>query len=76
MTNYRSRKNDSYLILLRPKNIRTVTEIAASDTVRTNIYFGNNDLDTTSTQRPVAWDKQKRDIFIYGEIAPKTRDSY
>ena len=67
------RKNDSY-DPSKTQNIRTVTEIASSDTVRTNIYFGNDDLDTVNA-RPVAWDKQKRDIFIYGEIAPKTRDS-
>ena len=43
-------------------------------TVRTNLYFGSNDLETEKP-RETAWDKQKRDIFIYGEIAPKTRDS-
>ena len=67
------RKNDA-IDPSKTQNIRTVTEIASSDTVRTNIYFGNNDLDTVNP-RPVAWDKQKRDIFIYGEVAPKTRDS-
>ena len=67
------RKNDSY-DPSKTQNLRTVTEIAASDTVRTNIYFGNDDLDDTNP-RPVAWEKQKRDKFIYGEIAPKTRDS-
>ena len=58
----------------RTQEIRTVTEIASSDTVRTNIYFGNNDLETTRP-RQVAWDKQKRDVFIYGEATSKARDS-
>ena len=74
------KKND-YINITQPSNpktktqeIRTVTEIASSDTVRTNIYFGAGDLETVRP-RQVAWDKQKRDIFIYGEAAPKTRDS-
>lgn len=60
--------------LTKTQNLRTVTEIASSDTVRTNIYFGNGDLETVR-ERQVAWEKQKRDIYIYGEPAPKTRDS-
>ena len=74
------RKND-YTILTDPdprsrtQKVRTVTEIASSDTVRTDIYFGNRDIDEVRP-RQVAWDKQKRDIFIYGDPAPKTRDSY
>ena len=74
------KKND-YTILTDPdprsrtQRIRTVTEIASSDTVRTDIYFGNRDIDEVRP-RQVAWDKQKRDIFIYGDPAPKTRDSY
>ena len=73
------RKND-YINSIEPANptktqdIRTVTEIASSDTVRTNIYFGNDDLET-KRPREVAWDKQKRDIFIYGEPFSKARDS-
>ncbi|AIX42893.1 baseplate wedge initiator [Synechococcus phage ACG-2014f] len=67
--------NDNVFIdLTRTQDLRTVTEIASSDTVRTNIYFGNKDLDTLR-ERQVGWEKQKRDIFIYGEPAPKTRDS-
>ena len=58
----------------KTEDIRLVTEIASSDTVRTNIYPGNGDLDTVNP-RPVAWDKQKRDIFIYGQPTFKTRDS-
>ena len=58
----------------RTQDIRTVTEIVSSDTVRTNIYFGNNDLDEFRP-RQVAWDKQKRDVFIYGEAFSKARDS-
>ena len=74
------KKND-YTILTDPdprsktQRMRTVTEIASSDTVRTDIYFGNRDIDEVRP-RQVAWDKQKRDIFIYGDPAPKTRDSY
>ena len=56
------------------QDIRTVTEIASSDTVRTNIYFGSGDLETVRP-RQVAWDKQKRDVFIYGEAFSKARDS-
>ena len=56
------------------QDIRTVTNIAASDTVRTNTYFGRGDLDKVNP-REVAWDKQKRDIFIYGEPFTKARDS-
>ena len=74
------KKND-YINITQPSSpktktqeIRTVTEIASSDTVRTNIYFGSGDIETVRP-RQVAWDKQKRDIFIYGELAPKTRDS-
>jgi len=67
------RKNDSY-DPSKTQDIRTVTEIIESDTVRTSIYVGNNDLDTNNP-RPVAWDKQKRDLFIYGEPVTKVRDS-
>ena len=68
---YNDNKTDD---LTKTQFLRTVTEIASSDTVRTNIYFGNNDLEILR-ERQVAWEKQKRDIFIYGEVAPKTRDS-
>ena len=67
------KKNDT-LEVSKTQDIRTVTEIAASDTVRTNIYFGDGDLDTINP-RQVAWDKQKRDVFIYGQPTYKTRDS-
>lgn len=66
-------KNDVY-DPSKTEDIRLVTEIASSDTIRTNIYPGNGDLDTVNP-RPVAWDKQKRDIFIYGQPTFKTRDS-
>ena len=76
------KKND-YIILTDPdprsqtQRIRTVTEIASSDTVRTDIYFGSKAGEIDEIRpRQVAWDKQKRDIFIYGDPAPKTRDSY
>ena len=58
----------------KTQDIRTVTEIIESDTVRTSIYTGQGDLDTIKP-RPVAWDKQKRDVFIYGEPISKSRDS-
>ena len=67
------KKNDAFPDN-KTQNIRTVTEIASSDTIRTDIYFGDDDIDTI-TPRPVSWDKQKRDIFIYGQPAYKTRDS-
>ena len=76
------KKND-YTILTDPdprsqtQRTRTVTEIASSDTVRTDIYFGSKKGEIDEVRpRQVAWDKQKRDIFIYGDPAPKTRDSY
>ena len=58
----------------KTQDIRLVTEIASSDTARTNVYVGNNDIDDTNP-RQVAWDKQKRDLFIYGQPIFKTRDS-
>ena len=67
------RKNNA-ITGTKTQDIRTVTAIKASDTVRTNIYFGNNDIETVNP-REVAWDKQKRDIFIYGEAYTKVRDS-
>ena len=69
------KKNDRFIEKTKTQDIRTVTELVASDTARTNLYFGNDDLETLR-ERETAWDKQKRDVFIYGEIAPKTRDSY
>ena len=67
-------KKTSFDNRTRTQDLRTVTQIQSSDTVRTNIYFGNNDLETVRP-RQVAWDKQKRDIFIYGEPFSKARDS-
>ena len=58
----------------KTQDIRLVTEIASSDTARTNVYVGNNDINDADP-RQVAWDKQKRDIFIYGQPIFKTRDS-
>ena len=73
------RKNDAIdnsngTSVSKTQNIRTVTEIASSNSVRTGIYVGDDDLDTVNP-RPVAWDKQKRDIFIFGQPVYKTRDS-
>ena len=56
------KKNDANNDDIGTQDIRIVTEIASSDTVRTNIYVGNNDLDAIKP-REVAWDKQKRDVF-------------
>ena len=67
------KKNDT-LVGSKTQDLRTVTEIASSDTVRTSIYFGDDDIDDVNP-RQVAWDKQKRDIFIYGQPTYKTRDS-
>ena len=68
------KRNDANEDDIQTQDIRTVTEIASSDTLRTNLYVGNNDLDTVKP-RQVAWDKQKRDVFIYGLPVYKTRDS-
>ena len=66
-------KKNNAIAGTKTQDIRTVTDIAASDTVRTNTYFGRGDLDTVN-EREVAWDKQKRDVFIYGEVYTKIRD--
>ena len=58
----------------KTQDLRTVTGLEASDTVRTNTYFGRGDLEDVEP-REVAWDKQKRDVFIYGEVYTKVRDS-
>jgi hypothetical protein len=58
----------------KTQNIRRVTEILSSDTVATPLYLSRGDL-TSIDPRPLAWDKQKRDVFIYGEAKAKTRDS-
>ena len=68
------KRNDANKDNIQTQDIRTATEIAASDTLRTNLYVGNNDLDTVKP-RQLAWDKQKRDIFIYSLPVYKTRDS-
>ena len=67
------KKNDANNDDIGTQDIRTVTELASSDTARTNLYVGNRDLDAVKP-RQVAWDKQKRDIFIYGLPVYKTRD--
>ena len=58
----------------KTQNIRRVTEILSSDTVATPLYLSRGDL-TSIDPRPLAWDKQKRDLFIIGEPKFKTRDS-
>ena len=67
-------RNDANKDNVQTQDVRIVTEIASSDTVRTNIYVGDNDLDSVKA-RQVAWDKQKRDVFIYGLPVYKTRDT-
>jgi len=54
------------------QDVRDVNRIEQSDEISTNLYFGNNDL-TEMYPRPLAWDKQKRDVFIYGEPVSKAR---
>jgi len=52
---------------------RTIIDIVASDKIETNLYLGNG-IDA-SRLRPLAWTKQKSDLFINNTIIPKTRDS-
>ncbi len=55
------------------QDTRTITDIAASDKIETTLYTGAGINDTNN--RPLSWIKQKRDLFINGEIVSKTRDS-
>ncbi len=65
-------KNDLLTTTLT-QDVRTMTDIAAADKIETTLYTGPgiNDADN----RPLSWIKQKRDLFINGEIVSKTRDS-
>ncbi len=55
------------------QDVRTITDIASSDKIETSLYTGPGIDDTNN--RPLSWIKQKRDLFINGEIISKTRDS-
>jgi hypothetical protein len=55
------------------QNKRTITDIAASDKIETELYTGLGIDDIN--QKPVSWIKQKRDLLINGENVFKSRDS-
>ncbi len=55
----------------RQINDRAITEIVGSDIVETNIYSGPGVDDTNF--RPFDWIKQKKDIYVKGDIVSKVR---
>lgn len=59
----------------KTQDIRIVDQIEKSDEFSTNLYAGRGDL-TEDNPRPLAWDKQKRDVFIYTEPVTKVRENY
>ena len=52
-------------------NNRAITEITGSDIIETNIYSGPGVDDTNF--RPFDWIKQKKDIYVKGDIISKVR---
>ena len=52
-------------------NSRAITEITGSDIIETNIYSGPGVDDTNF--RPFDWIKQKKDIYVKGDIISKVR---
>ena len=52
---------------------RIVSEIVASDLIRTGIYLGDGIDDTN--YKPIDWSKQKRDLLLNDNIQSKVRDS-
>ena len=52
-------------------NDRAITEITGSDIIETNIYSGPGVDDTNF--RPFDWIKQKKDIYVKGDIVSKAR---
>ena len=52
-------------------NDRAITEITGSDIIETNIYSGPGVDDTNF--RPFDWIKQKKDIYVKGDIVSKVR---
>jgi len=52
---------------------RIVSEIVASDLIRTGIYLGDGIDDTN--YKPIDWTKQKRDLLLNDNVQPKVRDS-
>ena len=52
---------------------RIVSEIVASDLIRTGIYLGDG-IDENN-YKPIDWTKQKRDLLLNDNVQPKVRDS-
>ena len=65
--------NNNNLGITTTQSERTVSEIATSDKVRTNIY-SEQGIDTINL-KPLYWTKQKVDKIIDGEVVSKVRDS-
>ena len=53
---------------------RTVSNLKFSDRFETDLYSGNEDIDTTN-YKPLSWMKQKMDKTVSGQIIYKSRDS-
>ena len=66
-------KHPLYPSTLDQERDRTIIDIIGSDTVETDIYVGNG-IDET-IYRPIEWSKQKKDLYIRGDVVYKNRDS-
>jgi len=55
------------------QDTRIVSEIVASDLIRTGIYLGDG-IDENN-YKPIDWTKQKRDLLLNDNVQPKVRDS-
>jgi len=55
------------------QNKRVVFDLSYSDKFETNLY-SDQGVDTINN-KPISWTKQKKDIFISGEVVYKSRDS-
>jgi hypothetical protein len=71
--NIQSFSNNNDLDITTTQDIRTVTDIYSSDTIRTNSYSGQG-IDSEN-YKPVSWIKQKTDKNINGSVVYKSRNS-
>lgn len=65
-------KND-YISQTVGQDERIVSQIVASDLIRTGIYLGDG-IDEDN-YKPIDWIKQKRDLLLNDNVQPKSRDS-
>ena len=64
-------RNETLGITTSQDSNRIVKEILSADLVETDIYTGVGiDIDNN---KPVRWEKQKKDVILNGDIIPKTR---